>query len=288
MHKFITGIFNFLKNLVYFFRIVTFFCILMLLLFWIQNLTKGNWEWLGFIKPFLNFLLETANSIYPLTFDFFGTVFEFKYISATILLLVAALIFRGLEFGIGFVEGLYNSGRFLCRKVEENVFNKQMQSKIEQTQKAITSYSIVVTTYEKAKNPYDTTVVNMQEQNSIMNRFIMEKLNVTPKSFENGFIYKFDSFDNIDDVLDIFFRVINSKAPINYSICININTNNPSKDSEILKKLSQLKYTGKIYMSAETAFRYDFNAIKKYETEQIGVYQYNKSTIDVYEFKPIL
>ena len=288
MHKFITGTFKFLKNFVYFFRIVTVFCILMLLLYWIQNLIGANWAWIGFIKPFLDGLLKLANSIYSVTFDFLGATFEFKYVSAIVILLVANFALKLVEFGLCCLEGLYNSGRFLCKRAEEVTFNKSMKTKIEHAQKAITSYYVVINTYEKPKNPYDKSIVNMQEQNDIMNKFIYEQLGVTPKDFDGGFVYKFDNFEKIDSVLDVFFRVIKSKAPINYSVCVNIVSDNPVKDGEILKKLNSLQYLGKIYMSAETALRYDYNRLRNYKLEQIGIYQYNKSTIDVYEFEPNL
>ena len=88
MHKYILKFFNGLKSFWHFMKIVWVFCIIMLLLFWIQNLTHAEWSWMGFITPFLKSLLEIANNIYSISFNIWGAVFELKYISAIVILLV--------------------------------------------------------------------------------------------------------------------------------------------------------------------------------------------------------
>ena len=86
MHNFVLNCFNFLRSFLHLMKIVFVFCILMLLCYWVQNLTGADWAWLGFIKPFLDGLLDFTNSIYSVTFDFWGAKFEFKYFSAVIIL----------------------------------------------------------------------------------------------------------------------------------------------------------------------------------------------------------
>lgn len=91
MHKFILGVFNFLKNLVYLFKLFFIFSTMMLTFYWIQNIIKADWSWLNFIKPFLDGLLNVANSIYSISFTFFGATLEFKYLSAVIILIRACV-----------------------------------------------------------------------------------------------------------------------------------------------------------------------------------------------------
>ena len=88
MHDFVLKIFGALKSFWHFMKIVCVFCIIMLLLFWIQNLTHAHWEWLGFITPFLNWLLDVANNIYSISFNIWGAEFELKYLSAVIILCI--------------------------------------------------------------------------------------------------------------------------------------------------------------------------------------------------------
>lgn len=286
MNEFILGFFKFLRNVFYFLKIVAVFCILMLLFYWVQNLTGGDWAWLNFIKPFLKELLKVANSIYSVSFDIFGVKFEFKYISAIVLLLLFGILMELLTVGTNVVEGLYRSGRFLCKKAEEAVFNKNLENEMKRSQKSLTKYLVAVNTYEKPKNPYNQTKVNLEEQNVIMNKFIMEKTNTTPSKFQDGFLYSFNDFEKVDKVLDVMFRVIHSKAPIDYAICVQISTGNPIKDKELLERLVKLKYTGKIYMGSDTAYRYGYNDFKTYNTVQIGLFQSGDGgTMEVHEFK---
>ena len=52
MHKYILKFFNGLKSFWHFMKIVWVFCIIMLLLFWIQNLTHAEWSWMGLLLRF--------------------------------------------------------------------------------------------------------------------------------------------------------------------------------------------------------------------------------------------
>ena len=125
--------------------------------------------------------------------------------------------------------------------------------------------------------------INVEEQNNLMNKFIMEKLSVIPQSYEGGFLYNFYDFDKIDTVLDVMFRVLKSSAPLDYSICVQV-------DNDILKlqKLMGLKYYGKVIMLAETSYRYRYNKTHRYKTSQVGLFQNGNNTIEVHEFKEIL
>ena len=102
-------------------------------------------------------------------------------------------------------------------------------------------------------------------------------------NYDGGFLYQFNSFNEIDSVLDTLFKVIHSNAPLDYSICIQA-----GEDMRQLVKLMDLKNFGKITMAADTSYRYRFNASHRYATSQIGVFQFENRTLEVHEFNEIL
>ena len=81
----------------------------------------------------------------------------------------------------------------------------------------------------------------------------------------------------------ILFKLINSNAPIEYAICVQV-----GDDSQKLNKLIDLKFFGKISMASDTAYRYKFNESHRYSTSQLGIYQYEGGTMEAHEFKEIL
>lgn len=283
MHKFILGFFNFLRSFLHFMKIVFVVCIILLLLYWVQNLTSANWTWMGFIAPFFDWLLKTTNKIYSLSFNFFGAVFELKYFSALIILTIVAFSMNLLILLVNIVEGVYQSTHLICKKTEEAIMNRRFRDEIVKEERRINKYMISVHTALKPKFSHKELNIDINEQNKLMNKFIIEKLSVQPTVFEEGYLYKFSNFSDIDNVLDIFFKVLHSNAPLNYAICVQA-----GDDTEQLKKLISLKHFGKISMAADTSFRYKFNETHRYETSQIGVFQYGDKTIEVHEFKKLL
>ena len=132
-------------------KIVFVFCILMLVCYWVQNLTNADWTWLGFIKPFLDGLLELANSIYSVSFDFFGATFEFKYFSAIIILVALIYLMNLCILLSNLVEGAYKSAHFVAKKTQEAIFNKGLQENITRQEKKIIKYSVLIKTKLKKK-----------------------------------------------------------------------------------------------------------------------------------------
>ena len=283
MHKFVLNIFNFLRSLLHFFKILFVFSILMLLFYWVENLTHANWAWLNFIKPFLDFFLSISSKINSDSIDLLGALFEYKFGIALIIFVVLFYIMNFLRFLVNFLEEVYEKSYSLCKKTEENILNKSLQYSVEKEEKKIKKYSILIKTALKKKFSHKELNINIVEQNSLMNKFIIEKLSVTPKNFEDGFLYDFYDFDEIDAVLDIMFKVLNSSAPLDYAICVQI-----GNDVLKLKKLVDLKYYGKITMLAETSYRYRYNKTHRYKTSQVGLFQNGNNTIEVHEFKEIL
>ena len=283
MHEFILNCFGFLKSFLHLMKIVFVFCILMLLCYWVQNLTNADWAWLGFMKPFLDGLLEFTNSIYSVTFDFWGAKFEFKYFSAVIILTAGVYLMNLFIILSNIAEGAYKSAHFVAKKTQEAIFNKELKVNITREEKKIKRYAVLVKTQLKKKYAHAELNVNLDEQNKLMNKFISEKTAVKPMMMNGGFLYEFIDFDKIDTVLDVLFKVLHSNAPIDYAICIQ-----SGDDMEQLAKLSTLNHFGMISMAADTAYRYKYNETHRYQTAQIGVFQNGDRTLEVHEFKEIL
>lgn len=283
MHEFILNCFGFLKSFLHLMKIVFVFCILMLLCYWVQNITGADWAWLGFMKPFLDGLLEFTNSIYSVTFDLWGAKFEFKYFSAVIILTAGVYLMNLFIILLNIAEGAYKSAHFVAKKTQEAIFNKELKVNITREEKKIKRYAVLIKTQLKKKYAHAELNVNLDEQNKLMNKFISEKTAVKPMMMNGGFLYEFIDFDKIDTVLDILFKVLHSNAPIDYAICIQ-----SGDDIEQLKKLSSLNHFGMVSMAADTAYRYKYNETHRYQTAQVGVFQNGDRTLEVHEFKEIL
>ncbi len=283
MHEIIMSFFKFLKSFFQFMKIVFVFCIIMLLFYWVQNLTGGDWKWLSFITPFLNGLLVVANKIYSVSFNIFGAEFEFKYVSALIILTVCFYLMNLLIVITNLIEDAYNTSYLVCKKTEEAILNRTLKANVEREEKRINKYAVAINTKLKPKFSHRELNINIQEQNKLMNKFIIEKTGIQPAVFENGYLYKFNRFDEIDNVLEVLFKVLNSNAPLDYAICIQA-----GDDLEQLKKLISLQHYGMISMAADTAYRYKFNETHRYGTTQVGLFQYGDRTLEVHEFKEIL
>ena len=283
MHNFMISFFDFLKSLWHFLKIVCVMCIILLLCYWVQNLTNAEWSWLGFITPFLNGLLNVANQIYSVSFNLFGAVFEFKYLSALIILVAVFYIMNLLIMLTNIAEGAYRSAHFICKKTEEVVMNTALKAHVEKEEKKINKYMILISTQLKPKFSHRELNINIDEQNKVMNKFIMEKTGAKAEFLDNGFLYRFNQFSEIDKVLDIIFKVLKSDTPLDYCICIQA-----GDDVNQLKKLASLKHFGKVSIAADTAYRYRFNETHRYQTSQVGIFQNGDSTLEVHEFKEIL
>lgn len=283
MHEFILNCFGFLKSFLHLMKIVFVFCILMLLCYWVQNITGADWAWLGFMKPFLDGLLEFTNSIYSVTFDLWGAKFEFKYFSAVIILTAGVYLMNLFIILSNIAEGAYKSAHFVAKKTQEAILNSELKFNITREEKKIKRYAVLVKTQLKKKFAHAELNINLDEQNKLMNKFISEKTAVKPMMMNGGFLYEFIDFDKIDTVLDVLFKVLHSNTPIDYAICIQ-----SGDDIEQLKKLSGLNHFGMISMAADTAYRYKYNETHRYQTAQIGVFQNGDRTLEVHEFKEIL
>ena len=283
MEKFIIGFFGFLKSCVQFLGILAVACILLLLLYWIQNLTGAHWDWIGFIAPFFDSLLDYTNSIYSLSFDFFGAKFELKYLSTLIILIIVALSTKLLTFILNIIEGSVKMFYFASKKAEEFVMNKKLEKHQIDTQKKLVTYSVAIKTQLKKKFSHPELNVSIEEQNKLMNEFIVSKTGVKPNIYNGSYVYYFTNFDKIDSVLDILFKLLHSNTPLKYAITIQVGHN-----LEQFNQLINMENYDKIVMAADTAYRYRFNETHRYQTTQMGIYQKNQGTIELHEFLEIL
>ena len=287
MHKFMLKFFGFLKSSAQFIKIVTIFCVLCLILYWIENITNFNWDWLNFIKPLLNKFLNIGEAISNASINLYGAVYEYKYGIAIILFFTLYFIAHFLQFGFEFLEDLYGDGRRLIKKIKEDAYNKSLAIQNTSEQEQIKNYQIYVSACRKKKNSHLEANINLDEEIKNMNKFLIEKTGITPIKYGEGFLYTFSDFNSIDKILPYFFKLIKSKAPLDYIICVQILPKNLNNEFENMTKLISLKLYNQITTLADTTWRYRYNETHRYKTSQIGLYKKDNSTFEVHEFLEI-
>ena len=284
MHKIILKLFDFLKSCTQFLKILIVFSILMLILYWIQNLTGDFWAWFGFMNRYFDFFLNIGEYINSGQIMLFDAVFEFKYFIALIIFVVFYAIVHFMYIGLEFLQDTYGESRKIIRKFEENRFNKTLEKQNITEQKKLKRYQVYVETQVKSKYAHREYNIDMEEQNKIMLKFLVEKTGVCPQKFQKGFLFTFGNFREIDGILDVFTKITQSTAPIDYIICVQILGIGAQKETKQIESLINLKMLNKIIMMADTAYRYGFNDICKFKTLQVGLYQKNNDTFEVHEF----
>ena len=287
MHKFVLKFFEFFKSCLQFLQIITLFGVLLLLLYWTQNLLGDNWPWLGFITPFLDKVVDFASNLSDGAVKLFTTMFEFKYMIAVLFFIIVYFVISiGMKF-MGRVEEFYDDSRIAYRKHEEDVLNKQLDAQITAEQKSIKKYKIYVAAGVKENLKKEGVEVNLEEQLKVMKDFLDSKIDVEAVVWENGWIYTFENFEKIDNKLPIFYKLITSTAPLDYTICVQVCAGDTNREIEQLKKLIGLKFVNKITMFFDTMLRYKYNDRKKYLVSQVGVYHDGVDSFQVHEFKEI-
>lgn len=284
MHKIILNLFGFFKSCIQFIKIIILFSILMLLLYWIQNLTGNFWAWASFMNPFLDFFLDCGKSIMPGSIMLFAAVFEFKYFAAILIFLIIYALSHFGYIAVTYVEDLYDDGRRLVKRIEENCLNKTLESQHTMEQKKIHRFRVYVETQLKSNYSNRDYNIDMEEQNRILLKHLIEKLFISPEKYGNGFMFTFESFSKIDNILDILIRLRESRAPIDYIICVQISGRNPSREQGQMQTLINLKLLNKVATLTDTVYRYSFNDEKGYDTMQIGLFQGGDGPFEVYEF----
>lgn len=284
MNKFILELFDGLRSLCQFFKILVLFYILMLILYWIQNLAGFNWGWLFIVTPILDLFIDIGEKVASGKAYLFDAVFEYKYFIALVLFVFFYAIFNFMQIGFSVLEDFYKDSRRKVRKMEEDIFNASMAKRNKDEQLKIRRYEIYVETFIKKKFVHKSFNVDLEEQNRIMNKYLIEKTSIMPVKHKDGFLYVFESFNDIDSVLDVFSKLLTSEAPLDYVICVQIMSGNLQQDTEQLDFMQHLKILNKIVMLADTKYRYSFNNYCRYNTSQVGLFQSGEKTYEVHEF----
>ena len=283
MKNFILKMFVFLKNSVKFLEIVIIFFTMLIILYWIQHLIGTEWVWLSFFYPILDSIIFVVDYLTPDSLFNTENYVQYKYVFALLLLAVIYFSNRYILITVEMLENIYINVTSKVKKIREDKFNKDLMKNQKKEQNLIQKYVVYVSTSANNKKSYGQEV-SLDEQNKTMNKFLIEKTSVLPEVFEDGFLYKFNDFDSIDNILDVFFKLLQSNAPLDYLIVVHAYKSDFNSEVENLKKLIALKLVNKMYLSSETSYRYGFNKNRKYETSQLGIFQKDNITIEVSNF----
>lgn len=277
--------FQSLRNIVYFFKIIVVLLVLLYFLYWIQHLTGDIWDWTKFTHSLFKFLVNFASKISSKSILLFDAEFNYSFfivfIFFTLLYGLIVLIYDG----INVLEENYNNFLRAIRKRQENSYNQGLSKINESEQKKLNNYYIYLQTFVKPKYSHKEFNIDMNEQNRILIKFLQDKFEILPEKYEEGFLFTFNNFNKVDQVVEIFNRLPLSQAPIEYLMCLQIETGNYSNDMNNIKKMINLKMLNKITLTSDTVFRYNYNDFRRNETVQLGIYQNdNNNTYEVYEF----
>ena len=284
MHKAMLKFFGFLKSCTQFLKILIMFFVLMLLLYWIQRLTGSYWGWMDFLRPVLDSLVYLGSLFSQRSVDFFGAVFEYKYIIAVLLLFICYMLDHYIFVLVEKMQELYEDGHRFVKKAQENSFNKNLEKTHMAEQKKISFYKVYVSAEAKNSLVRKGVKIDLEEQLKMLNKCLITKTGVIPQKFEEGFLYSFTNFEGIDDVLQHLFTAVNSEAPLDYIICVQVFGKVVTEEMENLKTLIALKFINKISVLSDTSYRYKFNQTQKYKTSQLGIFQKGERSFEVHEF----
>lgn len=284
MHKFILNLFGFLKSSTQFLKIIVIFLIAMLILYWMQDLTNKSWAWFGFISPLFDTLLDIGKDVSSKSIKLFAAVFEFKYLVVLIFMGVLYFLVHALYLGLNVLEDVYDSGRRMYKNIEEKTLNMQLAVEQSYQQKKLKYFQVYVQGHIKPNMAHRAFNVDLEEQNKILVKHLLDKTGVCPNKYENGFLFNFSSFDKVDEVLDVFSKLYKSKTPLDFQICLQIIGQDAKVEAEELNTLIGLKMLNQIICLANTAYRYGFNVNQRYNTSQVGCFQKGKDTFEIHEF----
>ncbi len=284
MHKHVLKIFEHVKTILEFIKIAVIFSIMCLLLYWVETLIGAQWDWLNFIRPILVSFVKTGASFTDGSIYLFDAKFEYKYFIALILFLAVYYFDNLLILASAKLEELYCDSRNAVKKYQEDSLNIQLAQQHNIEQKRLKRFQIYVSTKIKKKYSHQEQHINIEEQNDIMNKFLIEKTGTNPTIYENGFLYTFEDFETADNVLKHFFKLIKSSAPLDYIICVQILGANPEREIMQLKELASLNFINKITMLSDTMWRYRHKKAHRFGTSQVGLFQKGQEIFEVHEF----
>ena len=65
-----------------------------------------------------------------------------------------------------------------------------------------------------------------------MIKFISSKTAVFPLKFEEGYLYTFENFEDVDTVLEVLFKVLSAQTPLDYNLCVQVVSNSTGNEKE--------------------------------------------------------
>ena len=275
MHKFILKSFKILKDIEHLVMLVCLFLMMMMCLYWIQNLIHATWSWLGFITPVLDYVISFTSA-------FSGDNLFLQYFLPIVLFAVLIFFAKLLHKAVEVVEDLYDDAHCAYKKECEKQFNKQLADKVYQEEKELTKYMFYVQIRVKQRLLANKLIktINVEEQKKIINKFITDRIAVSSSAnYLDGFLYHMNDFNSVDSVIDILYKLSNISDVFDYFSCVQI-----GNDLVQMSKLIELQSWGKITMCADTLLRYNYNDTHRYKTISVGVFQNNTQTIEVHEF----
>ena len=276
--------FKFLKNSMDFVRIIILLIVILFLFYWVKTLTGSEMAFLNFAFPLLKCLVGMGNALFSGSTTILNAVFEYKFFGGLVILGIVYSLTNVGDFLIDRFEEYYNSGRLFIRKKQEDAMNASLQKELKVEQKKYKGYKVYVGLSVKQKYGQQLANIDIKEQNQILNKFLIEKLSVLPTTYDEGFIYSFGNFETLDNTLNVFFKVLQSSAPVNYFICVQAYGVDFIKENVQLKNMISLKIANKIIAMPDTIFRYQTNTYNKNGTSCLGVFKANDVSFEVHEF----
>ena len=284
MNKLVEDLFKFLRNIIEFIKIVDIFFVMMLIFYWIQDLTSSAWGWFKIFKPILDFVLHIASLISSGSVNIFGVIFEYKYPIAIIIFLIVYKIMDLIINLSFFSEDLYRDG---CRKYNQfelERYNKSFQKQQTQEQSKIKNYMIYVEALPKSQKKMQELKIDLEAIRKELLKHLIDKIGTCPEKYCDGFLFKFLSINDIDTVIGILQKLPKVSSPVDYVMCVEIMDSDFQSSMKKLTQLISLKILNRVITMADTVYRYDFNSSKNYKDSSLGIYKKDDLTFEVYEF----
>ena len=265
MDKLILKLFTLTRNCLEFVKILNIFSIMLLILYWIQNLTGKPWSWFGIFTPFFDFFLDISANFTSLTIPIWGANFELKYVVALILFLLIYGLFTLLCAGLSIIEELYTNTKKIVEKFELAHYSKSLLKQEDLEQQKIKNYMLYIEGVQRQKKEYSLNNTNIETLNKELLKFLINKIGSCPEKLNNGYLFRFLPIAQIDNVLDVLFKLPESEAPMNYIMCIQVIDSKPEKAMEEIMNIISLKLLNKVIALTNTTCRYQYNASQKYK-----------------------
>ena len=280
-------VFKFLKNIIDFLRILVLFFVMMHILYWITQLIGHNWHWLNIFKPVLLYILGIAEIISQ-NFLIIKKHLSTEAVSIFVYILIYECI-KLLDILLLYLE-LFQSEFEERRKIQAEIdMNKELEQEQILEQLPLKRYAIFLKPVFNKHIAKAAKTEDFEKYVEEMNNFLIKKFAIFPQKHADGYLYmyKFEDFNGVDNVFQIFYDLLNKSMPLNYIICVQILSKNMEEDLAKLEKLSEFNVENKIIAFADTYWRYKFNRNQKFKKCTVGIYRYLNEPREVLEFIPI-